>query len=59
MNRKMNTIQNIVGVIFCFILFAVSMFYAEQNAFFILFGIAGLSGVSYFVFRMVKIALEN
>lgn len=59
MNSKMNTIQNIVGAIFCFILFAVSMFYVEQNAFFTLFGIAGISGVSYFVFRMVKSALEN
>jgi hypothetical protein len=55
----MNTIQNIVGVIFCLILFAVSMFYVEQNVFFTLFGIAALSGVSYFVFRMVKSALEN
>ncbi|WP_283152146.1 hypothetical protein [Guptibacillus hwajinpoensis] len=59
MNRKMNTIQSSVGAIFCFILFAVSMVYVEKNAFLILFGIAGLSGMSYFVFHIVTRALEN
>lgn len=59
MNGRMNTILSIVGTIFCYILFVVSMLYVEQNAFLTLFGIIGLSGVSYFVFRMVTKVLEN
>lgn len=59
MNCKKNTILSIVGIIICFILFAASMSYVEQNAFLTLLGILGLSGVSYFVFRMVTRTLDN
>jgi len=59
MNSKKNTILSIVGIILCFILFATSMLYVEQNAFLTLLGILGLSGMSYFVFRLVTKTLEN
>lgn len=59
MNSRKNTILSIVGTMFCYILFVVSMLNVEQNAFLTLFKIIGLSGTSYFVFRMVTRALEN
>ncbi|UJL46243.1 hypothetical protein KFZ58_18105 [Virgibacillus sp. NKC19-16] len=59
MNIKKNIILSTVGIIFCFILFAVSMLSVEKNDFLVLSGIMGLSGMSYFVFSMVTRALEN
>ena len=56
MNKK-NILLNIVGSIFCFIMFSIGMLYAEQVPLLILLGIVGLSGFSYFVFRMVTVAV--
>lgn len=54
-----NNIIDAMSVLFCFILFAVSMFSLEQSVLFVLLGITGLSGVWYFVFRMVNRVVAN
>ncbi|WP_156177714.1 hypothetical protein [Bacillus sp. SA1-12] len=56
---KKEILLNIVGSIFCFIMFSIGMLYAEQVPFLTLLGIVGLSGFSYFVFRMVTLAIAN
>ncbi|WP_185807761.1 hypothetical protein [Lysinibacillus telephonicus] len=51
--KKSNVIYNLIGAIVCFILFVISMFYSEQVSMFILLGIVGLSGFSYFIYKLV------
>jgi len=58
MNQK-NILLNIVGSIFYFIMFSIGMLYAEQVSLLILLEIAGLSGFSYFIFRMVMLSIAN
>lgn len=47
-----NVIFNLIGAITCFILFVIGMLFSEQIALLILIGIIGLSGFSYFTFRV-------
>ncbi|MEY9867231.1 hypothetical protein ABIE66_002610 [Peribacillus sp. B2I2] len=49
----------IVGIILYFILFVVGMLFSEQIPLLTFVGIIGLSGMSYFVFRIVTRAIEN
>ena len=52
-------ILSIVGIILCFILFVVGMVFSEQIPFLTLVGMLGLSGMAYFVFRIVTIGMGN
>ncbi|MGG3662090.1 hypothetical protein [Bacillus gobiensis] len=45
---------NIVGVILCFLLFGISMVFVGQVPILTLTGIIGLTGFSYFVYRIVS-----
>lgn len=58
MNKK-NILINIVGSISCFIMFNIGMLYAEQVPLLTLLGVVGLSGFSYFIFRMVTLSIAN
>jgi hypothetical protein len=50
---------NIVGVILCFLLFGLSMLYVGQVPMLTITGILGLTGLSYFVYRIVSERINN
>ncbi|MBT2689664.1 hypothetical protein J7I93_15855 [Bacillus sp. ISL-47] len=54
MKKKRHSLLTIFGIIFCFVLFAAGILFSDSLPFLTLLGIAGLSGVYYFVFRLVK-----
>jgi hypothetical protein len=56
---KQKKLVHIAGMMLCFILFAVSVFYAEEIPLLIIAGILGLSGVWYFSYRLVSITIEK
>ncbi len=59
MKGKRNTILNILGIIFCFAIFAVSILYVEQYVLLTLSGILGCIGVSFFVYLIVASNLKS
>ncbi|QCR30883.1 hypothetical protein C1N55_01170 [Lysinibacillus sp. SGAir0095] len=51
--NKNKILINLIGAFTCFLLFCVGMLYSEKIALLTLAGIIGLSGFSYFIFRIV------
>ncbi|WP_053363311.1 hypothetical protein [Bacillus sp. FJAT-27251] len=45
--------RNILGAVVCLLLFTAGMIFVEQTWFFILIGMAGLAGFSFFIYRLV------
>ncbi|WP_264740089.1 hypothetical protein [Cytobacillus firmus] len=54
MNKSHRFLLSLLAIILSFALFVIGMLFAEKLPFLTVLGILGLSGVYYFVFRIVK-----
>jgi hypothetical protein len=55
---KKELLRNILGAILCLLLFTAGMIFVEQTLLFVLMGIAGLTGFSFFTYRLVLNTLK-
>ncbi|MBN8204210.1 hypothetical protein JI665_27625 [Bacillus sp. NTK034] len=54
MKKSQRLLLSLLAVILSFALFVIGIIFAEKMPFLTVLGILGLSGVYYFVFRIVK-----
>ncbi|MDM5227217.1 hypothetical protein QUF73_13480 [Cytobacillus sp. NJ13] len=54
MNKSQRFLLSLLAIILSFALFVIGILFAEKIPFLTVLGILGLSGVYYFVFRIVK-----
>lgn len=54
LNKSQRLLLSLLAIILSFALFVVGILFAEKVPFLTVLGILGLSGVYYFVFRIVK-----